>query len=55
MTQVERLLQEKEDALRKKERVEFTCDAYQDRFKNAEKQLDSLRKTIVCCVTTLAD
>lgn len=49
MAQVTTLMQEKDDVIRKLQRVEVSCDHYQKSLDEAQKSAESLQKTIVCC------
>ena len=47
MITIQSLISEKEEALRKLSRLEFTCDSYQTRVELAERKSDELQKAIV--------
>ena len=48
MQTIQSLTAEKDEALRKYNRVDVTCNAYQTRLETAEKKIDELQKAIVC-------
>lgn len=47
ITQVTSLMQEKEDALRRLQRVEVSCDHYQKMLDEAQKSAENTQKAIV--------
>lgn len=52
MSAIQTLTCEKDDALRKLARAEFTCDSYQDRLNSADKKINELQKATVRVYTS---
>jgi hypothetical protein len=47
MITIQSLTSERDEALKKFSRAEFTCDSYQTRLDNAERKIEEMQKAIV--------